>query len=254
MAAMRDFKGWSNREGSAVTTLLVASISITALYFFSCRYEGAEYVGYHGVGASRPWTLVTYPWSQLILSGVSILGFIFLMIWFYSIGRAVERDVNSKKFAVIWVVATLVGALSNWAGSYLAKGFWPLTGPALPIAAISIIWCTRNPSAEMRVYMVIPITGKWLGFIIVGLVLLGFGRDAPLVGILDCVPVALAFAYASNRLPGLAYGAGGVYKAKQKEATTRGQVMYDQSYFDDVKRREIEREERERLKKLLGED
>ena len=30
--------------------------------------------------------------------------------------------------------------------------------------------------------------------------------------------------------------------------------MYDQEYFDDVKRREIERAERERLKKLLGED
>jgi len=254
MGMIEDFKGWSRREGSAVTTLLVISLGLTALYLSINKFQGIEFIGYAGAGIAKPWTLLTYPWAPLIETGRGLVGSIFLMIWLYWIGRSVERDLSPSKMAGFWFAVTLAGALGNWVGMSATRVFAPLLGPEIPIAALTILWCTRNPSHTIRVYMVIPVTGKWIAWITVACVLVGYGYEVPLMGIVDCIPLFLAYLYAANRLPRLAYGSGGVYQATQKEATTRGQVMYDQSYFDEVKRREKEREERERLKKLLGED
>ncbi len=104
----------------------------------------------------------------------------------------------------------------------------------------------------VRLYCILPITGKWLGWITVGMVVFYFGHAAPIVGGFAAIPLAIAYAYASDRIPRLAYGVERRIKINEKEATTRGQVRYDQTYFDEVKRRERERAEQERLKKLFG--
>lgn len=254
MGTIDEVKAWSRRDGTPVTMLLVATISLSNLYFFASKYQGFEYVTYAGRGILRPWALLTYPWAYLTTSGAGIIGFALLMFWLYWIGRSVERDIGPQKMAAFWFSATLIGALCNWIASYWTFTLTPLMGPSLPIAAVTILWCTRNPNATVHVYMVIPVAAKWIGWMVVAFVLISFGNRYPLFGLLECVPLALAYFYGSNRIPGLPYGAGGVYKLTKKEATTRGQVMYDQSYFDEVKQRETERAENERLKKLLGED
>jgi hypothetical protein len=105
----------------------------------------------------------------------------------------------------------------------------------------------------------LPLTGYWLGWATVIMDLLLYGAGAPVVGVLACVHLGGAALFASDRLPYLPYGSGDYrpgrkVKVNEKEAVGRGQVRYDQTYFDEVKRREKEREEQERLKKLFGEE
>jgi membrane associated rhomboid family serine protease len=254
MGMIQDFKAWSRREGTALTIGLLVTLSLTNLYFMVNRFVGIEWVAYPGSGFQKPWRLLTYPWAFIGDSGSSLIWFVFLMLWLYMIGSSVEKDIGTARMAILWFVATLLGALCNALGVTITKGFSPMIGPMLPIAALSVLWCTRNPTATIRIYMIIPIMAKWLGWFIVAGTVISYGSSKPLVGVLDCVPLLVAYLFASNRIPGLSYGPSQVFQATQKQATTRGQVMYDQSYFDEVKRRETEREEQARLKKLLGED
>lgn len=254
MGTIDEVKAWSRRDGTPVTVLLVATISLSNLYLFVSKFQGIEYLSYVGQGLQRPWSVLTYPWAYLTTSGAGIIGFALLMFWLYWIGRSVERDIGPPKMVAFWFTATLLGALLNWMACFWTFTRSPMIGPALPIAAVTVLWCTRNPNATINVYMVIPVAAKWIGLLTAAFVLISFGNQVPLFGVLECIPLVLTYLYGSNRIPGLAYGSGGAFKKTRKEATTRGQVMYDQSYFDEVKRRETERAENERLKKLLGED
>jgi len=254
MGALDDFKAWSRREGNPVTVLLIATMSLVGLYFFASRYQGVERIVYAGMGLDRPWTLLTYPWASLMASGMGLVFFIVLMVWFFWVGKTVEQDIGSPKMLLLWLAATFAGALSNWAGVAISHRFSILYGPLIPIAVITVAWCTRYPAREIRVYGVIPVTGRWLGLIITVAVLLYFAQTVPIIGVTNCLPLLLGFAFALNRIPGMAYGSGVTFRTTEKSATTRGQVMYDQTYFDDVKRREQERADRERLKKLFGDD
>jgi len=126
---------------------------------------------------------------------------------------------------------------------------------------VTIVWCTRNKSTTVMLWGFVPLSGVWLGWITAILDLLLYGYPNPPIGFLACVHLVGAYFFAADRIPFLPYaGAGGASmfgnraKAEKKEATTRGQVRYDQSYFDEVRRREQERSEQERLKKLFGED
>ena len=254
MGMIQDFKAWTRRDGSPFTTILVASLSLSTLWFTISRFQHLDLIGYAGYGLVRPWTLLTYPWGSLVVSGTSLIGFAFMMVWLYSVCKTIERDVSSRRTAILWFGFTLFGALCNFAGVLFSQTNSVLLGPAIPLAALTVIWCTRNPNATIQVYMVIPVPAKVIGWLAVVAIAVMYGISKPVIGLCDCIPLALAYLFASNRIPGLSYGPGEVFKAREKSATTRGQVMYDQAYFDEVKRRETERAEQERLRKLLGED
>jgi hypothetical protein len=161
-------------------------------------------------------------------------------------GGQVEREVGGVRYGLFMLLMVFVGGLSIWLGTQFLGVPYRLGGPFLMVAPISIVWAVRNPTAQVMLYGIVPVSARVLGFFTAALVILLLGADAPLLGVFACANLAVAFLWASDRIPRFPYRS--VPKPYQP---SRAQVEYDEKYFDDVKRREREREERERLRKLF---
>jgi hypothetical protein len=198
-----------------------------------------------------PWTMLTYP---LASPGPDVIGLLFMGYWLWIIGASVERELGSVIFSIFFAIMTLVPALMMIVGLMTLGVAGPLAGLYLPVAAITVAWATRYPETSMLFMMVFPIKAKWLGWITAILVIFGFGRAYPVLGFLAAVHLLLAYLYAANKIPAVAWGKHGFIPKKQTWLPREK----DDKYLDDVKRRETERAERERLRKLfegsLGED
>jgi len=104
-------------------------------------------------------------------------------------------------------------------------------------------------------YGIIPLSGKWLGWVTVATTILLAGFGNPLLGVVCALHLPVAFAFASNRIPAFTYNRGAstsFAKAKMGDrANLKKSEKMDPKYYDEVKKREKEREERERLRKLF---
>ncbi len=229
---------------------LIALLSLTfVIQWFSQNFTMFEWMmlGTAELG-KKPWSLVTYPFVQ----GGSFIWFLIQLLWLYSIGTFVERDLGVARMAIIWGIASLLGGLMFVLGHALSSSGGILAGALIPISTLTVLWASRYPTMETRMWGVLPVKAMWIGWIAAGVVLFDLGKP-PAVGVVCLIPLVLAWAFASGRLP-ITYGAGPLVK---KKLGPRGRV-YKEEYYDDVKRREKDREERERLRKLfedsLGED
>ena len=94
--------------------------------------------------------------------------------------------------------------------------------------------------------------GTWIAGLTALGVVVSYGAQNPPAAIAMLLPLGLAWLFASDRLPiGYRSGSGGGGSRRQRFTVVRGAKEYDDGYFEDVKAREIEREERERLRKLF---
>jgi hypothetical protein len=89
-----------------------------------------------------------------------------------------------------------------------------------------------------------------LAWLTAALVLFGYGTmlQAPLLGAFACIHLIIAYYFAANRFEAVPYrqGEGRVNPARMKATEKK-----DKSYFEEVRKREQERAERERLRKLF---
>ena len=76
-----------------------------------------------------------------------------------------------------------------------------------------------------------------------------YGARDPLVGVLLVLPLGIAWLFGADRLP-LAFAAG-AHRSRRPAPVVKGGTRYDDAYYGNVKEREIEREEQERLRKLF---
>ncbi|MDR3687962.1 MAG: hypothetical protein P4L46_01190 [Fimbriimonas sp.] len=261
MGLLDDLGHSVRKQGAPFTVALIASVIASALFLSVSRGISPEDLVLWNGSLSHPWTFLTYVWTYAPFgSGMGLITFAFLLIWLFQCGGSLEREMGTAKLAAFWFVSILVASAALFLAAAIAGYQLRAAGPYLALATVTVAWSVRNQSASVMLYGVVPFSGKLIGWATALLVLFGFGIPNPLMGIAACVPLELTFLFASDRIPGLAFTASGPYRSigrrrfKGKEATTRGQVMYDQAYFDDVQRREQERDERERLRKLLGED
>jgi len=261
MGLIDDFKGWIKKNGAPFTVLLVASFVVSSLILWLNHLHGIEQVWLANAPMTPIWTFVTYPWAYMPLgNGLSLMFFAFLMFWLIQVGMSVEREMGTARFAALWFGATLLAGMVMIGGGTIGHIPVGLAAPYLPESAITVVWCVRNRNTSILLYGFIPVTGFWLGWATAVINVLLYGAGNPVLGILSCVHLAIAYFFAADKIPFLPYAASGGYqhgrriKPNEKEATTRGQVRYDQTYFDEVKRRETERAEQERLKKLFGDE
>ncbi|AIE85638.1 hypothetical protein OP10G_2270 [Fimbriimonas ginsengisoli Gsoil 348] len=251
---MDDFKGWARRQGAPVTVAIIGSLIVVALVLGFAQGRGLESIALYGDWWNRPWTLVTYPWAFMpFQTGMGILGMVFLVMWVMWVGASLEREMGSGRFALFLLAMTVIPGLVLGLASLASKENVLVAQPWLPIEGITVAWCTRNPSAVIHIFGVLPVSGKWLGWLTVVGTFLTLGSTNPMFGVLACVHLALAWAYVSGKLP-IRYRGEGVFQVKKKPShATRAQAQYDESYYDEVRKREKERSERERLRQLLGE-
>ena len=244
--AARNLQSSIRRHGAPAT---VAILVLAGANFLASWVSGGgdwnAYLQFHAQFAARfPWSILTYPIGA---NPADIIGVFFMAYWMWIIGATVERDLGTGRFLAFFGAMTAVPALMMWI-CYAAFGFSaPLYGLYLPVAGITIAWAARNPNVSMLFMLIIPIQAKWLAWLTAALVVFSYGYPHPPVGLFAGVHLLLAYLYAANRIPFLSYGKE-VFTRKREGWTPREK---DDKYLRDVKSREIERQERERLRKLF---
>lgn len=252
--ALQQAKSWFRHQAAPITIGIIASVIVFAFIWWFTGAKGMEQIVVAPNWTSRPWSVLTYPWAEMpFTTGFGLLGFFFLVMWTFWVGGTIERDLGPTKYVSLWVAMILLpGLFVGLIGPLLAKTF-VVAGMWLPIAGMTIVWCTRNPNQQIMLYGIIPLKGLWLGWITLGttIILSGFGN--PLLGVISALHLHIAWAFAANKLPAT-YSRGSRSYSKVKATDSsflKKSERMDKGYYDDVKKREKEREERERLRKLF---
>lgn len=238
MSAMQDFPGWVRRQGIPVNLTLISLLVLTFLggFFTQANLSGLAFLP--EAALSAPWTFVTYPF----VAAGGLLSVLFSSLWLYGVGGIVEREEGSRRYLGVWLIFTVLCALSFFVGALATGRGMPLAGPWTPLAAITIIWGTRHPDMPVTFMFILPLKAKWLAWI--SALLVFFGTNDPVLAVFAAIPLILAWAYAARKLPIPSAGARPAERSRQGG-------FYSKEYYDEVKRREQEREERERLRKLF---
>jgi membrane associated rhomboid family serine protease len=244
MSIFRDFGAASRRNAAPGTTVLVVAIIACFVIGWSVMHDLPGNLLFEANPSwlfSHPWSLVTYPFSDV--QPVSIL-FAALALWGF--GGQVERELSTARFIVVWLAFSALAALCLLVGAQLFHlNNVPLMTAWVPISMVLVMWGTRNPNTQMMFMFVIPIAGKWLAWLAAALVF--FAVPAPEVAPFAAIPCILAYFFAANKIAFLPYSRGDQkYIGKDKKWE-----RYNKSYYEEVQRREKEREERERLRKLF---
>lgn len=242
MSKFDDFRRDVVKMGRPVTVSIIALSAIGFLLVWFARESAILPLIFAPAHFLRaPWSILTYPF----VSG-DFIGVLFQCLWVFWVGSTLETALGSKNFTIFWLVSSVLGAICAAAGAVLLGIPGSLAGGLIPIGALTVAWATRYPNSTVMLAMIIPVRAMWLGWISAGLVLFNLGRPVPLFGAICLIPLGLAYIYAANRIPWLAFGP----QARPTRAAWTPRER-DDRYFDEVAKRKKDREERERLRKLF---
>lgn len=234
-----------NRIGPATIGLIALGSVPFLLAWFGLKQLVDWFALAPVLALARPWTLLLYPLAD-VGNGSAIIGVLFLSYWLYMIGSSLEKEIGTGLLAAATGILTLAGGLAWWLGGSLMMPAAVQMGMMLPAAALTVLWAMRNPEHTIMLMMIIPIKAKWLAVLTAVVVLFISGSGAPLMGVFALLPLLLAFLYATNRIPGLKFGA----TVADVKSSKKQRQEFD-NYMNDVYKREQEREERERLRRLF---
>lgn len=223
-----------------VTLALVAALGVMSLVtlLFPIVWAALAFVPESALG--RPWTPITYPFALTVGSG--LFGPLFtalLLFWTYQIGSSIENDQGQTRYLGFWGLATLLPAalmLVPGAGGVLA-------GPSLPIAALTVVWATRNANSQVLMMGFFPIAAKWIGALAALGIFAQYYPASILAGILSLVSLGIAWAWAAEKIPVFPYHA----RRKPSKAEAKREI----NFTKEVAKRKDERSDCERLRKLL---
>lgn len=237
----------------APATMVIVGLSVI-VFVVSWMMQGRFYESLlFFTDFSKPWGLLTYPFASAG-DGQGLIWVIFELLWMFWIGTSVETELGTSKFLMTWLVFSILACLLVSVGIVLVYGSSAavpvIGGLGLPLSALTVIWGVRNRAAIIRLYMVLPVPGIVLAWVTVALTLFGFGSiyHAPLIGGFAVLHLAAAWYFALDRIPFAPYRGAAV----PSEARSKKKVeMMSKEYYDDVARREKERADRERLRKMF---
>lgn len=247
MTMLRDIRWKASRAPATVSLIVLLTVCFILIwagaapnFFESLRLETA-------LAMKRPWSFFTYPLFDLPLPPMGPIGFVFAVMWLWSIGTGVEQDLGAKRYLAVWLLSSIVIGLAFWVGAAIFRIPGELSGAWAPIAALSAIWGTRNASAEISFFFAIPAYGRWIAWLAP---LLVFFSARPLeLGLFAALGLIPAYMYGANKLSFAPYGSAPRGTRGENAAGTRR--VYKKEYYDEVKRREQDRADRERLRKLF---
>ncbi|HRK21674.1 MAG TPA: rhomboid family intramembrane serine protease [Fimbriimonadaceae bacterium] len=249
MSIFRDFGDSARRQGAPVTVGLVVAM-IVGFLFAWMDTTGRIFLSMilsTDVAWREPWRFLTYPY---IAGAGSFIGLIFLCWWLWGIGGSVERELGAKRYLTVWIVFSVLCGLGLAIGATLLGQSGQLMSGWTPVAAITVMWGTRNASAEVRLMMVIPVSGRWMAWIAAGLVF--FGTQPPMLAPFAAAPLLLAWLYAANKIAVLPYSYGGGFGGGPRGMNAAGtRKVYRKEYYEEVKRREQARAEKDKLRELF---
>jgi hypothetical protein len=245
MRLIGDIQSWARRQAAPVTVGILGSLVVTALLIWFLA--GKPLAGLAFAGFGKPWTILTYPWAYMPFTDLfGILFFVFLCYWMLDMGGTAERELGPVRYALFLAAVTAAPALTVGLGGLIAPSRVVLSGPWLMVSPLIVAWATRRPGTPITFFF-LPLTAQWLAWIVVAATVFQYGFGNPLMGVLACSGYGLAYAFAKGLIPGLAYGRRDTTNPRQQRMSRER----ENAYYDDVRRREKEREERERLRRLF---
>jgi len=184
---------------------------------------------------ARPWAALTYPWGSTG-DGRGLIFELLLFLWLYQLGNALEREVSKGTWVAVFLAGTLAPALCLLAAPQPVV----LIGAYVPVAALALYWCGRSPH-DVLSFWGLPLARKWLALIILLLVVFSIGTGVPVAGLIAGIPLALFYVAGTRRWS---------LEPRRRKESRKEQAEFNQ-FIDDVRDRERERDERERLRKLF---
>jgi hypothetical protein len=146
---------------------------------------------------ARPWTLFTYP--LYVSRGTDPISFLLMGFWIWIIGGSLERTWSTRIYALFLLAITILSALfvAIGAAMLLPTGL-PLSGPFLPMSAVTVAWGMSNPDAVIYLYMILPVKGKWIAWLDMVMVYYIFGSMHLLLGVFALGGCFAAWWYVRN--------------------------------------------------------
>ena len=238
--AIQDPVKWFRRQSAPVTVSLCGLVILGWIATWANPLVMIENFAFPGLLFPKFWTLFTYPFFGF----TSPIFLLLQVMWLYWVGSMLERDHGTRRFVYLWLTISVLGVIG------LSLNGSSTSGMVIPDAIMVAIWATRYPNMIIRLFMCIPVAAKWLGIIVVASVFFNYatGPGQILSGFAAISGCIVGFLYARNMIPKVPYG---LKNGAGKPKPTRVEKAKDQEYFSDVRRREKERAEKERLRKMF---
>ena len=158
-------RSWYRRQAAPVTIGIIASMLVLAFVWWFSAGKGMEQIILTPGWQSQPWTLFTYPWAELpFTSGFGVIGFLFLIMWMFWVGGSTERDLGPTKYLALWLAMILLPALFIVLLGPLVSRMYGAAGMWLPVAGITTVWCTRNPTQTIMLATLLPAPRRGLKY------------------------------------------------------------------------------------------
>ncbi|MCH8274953.1 MAG: rhomboid family intramembrane serine protease [Armatimonadetes bacterium] len=186
---------------------------------------------------AQPWTALTYA-----LVNLSPMGLLFIGFGLYYFGAGLERDWGTRRFAGAFLWLTVLTPLFFYLGSKFTEHPGLLLTMVVPAACCVVGWAVRYPRTQIRLWCVLPIEARWVGWFTAIAVPIGFSWGYPLFVAFAGAPFLLTYLYAAGQLRVPAF--------PMPQRRSRGAREGDYEGLNWEKRREAEAERR-RLKELF---
>ena len=170
-------------RATLVVLAAVSVVSAVVVHWIPGGQQGAELFTLlkfdSGLRAihTQPWRLIT---SGLLTSPEGISHTLFTLLGLYFLGTDLERRWGGARLIRLLAISVMVGNLLTWTLAQLLPSVplfagQALVGPEAALVATAIAWGRENPTAQIRLFFFLPLTGKrfiWvtLGFCVLGLV------------------------------------------------------------------------------------
>lgn len=170
-------------RATLVVLAAVSVVSAVVVHWIPGGRQGAELFALlkfdSGLRAfyTQPWRLIT---SGLLTSPEGISHTLFTLLGLYFLGTDLERRWGGARLVRLLAISVMVGNLLTWVLAQLLPNTplfagQALFGPEAALVATAIAWGRENPTAQIRLFFFLPLTGKrfiWvtLGFCVLGLV------------------------------------------------------------------------------------
>jgi hypothetical protein len=251
MSTLQDLQHRLRKSGNPATLVILGiSVVIFVISWLTMGKTGLLLSYYSDF--RQPWGILTYPFASYG-AGTAFIWLLLLFYWFYWVATDSERALGTAKFLAFFAIAALSAIFFLTIGGLLHRTVVIEPGPnlaglELATAALTVAWGIRNQTACVRLFACIPVSGLILAWLTVGITLFGYGSiyQSPLMGVFACLHLGLAYLFASNRIAAAPYAG-----PSQASKVLKAQEKRSKDYYEEVRRREQDRAERERLRKLF---
>ena len=169
-----DFKRFLYREFVPVTKgsiMLMVAVTFLSLILGVFGVSLSQWLRLNpGMVWARPWTLLTFPLVNDIVSTV------FAALWLWFIGSSLERTWGSKRYRRFLLLAILITGLAFTGVKLLTGKSLATFGMWLPLTGITWAWSELFPDRELLFWGIMPIKARWLAWIHAALIFASYAH------------------------------------------------------------------------------